>query len=197
MQMIREHYGFRSCGSHFLDLADIRLQSDERPEDLYRLRAFFEDNLMTSDGAILHRGEAIETDEDLTPTLENTITLMWLQLINHSLPRLIKQKYGADLRNKTLSSIKSEISQALPSLLKELGLECLHLCPDGGPLTPLTLALATATMNANIRKGGLSAREIWTQRDQVSGVQLPVNDRQIILQEQFSCAHIRLLSYRT
>ncbi len=70
--------------------------------------------------------------------------------------------------------------------IKELGLEYLHMYPDGGPLTPLTLALATATMNARIRKGGLSGREIWTQRDQVTGEQLPINDRQIILQPQFS-----------
>ncbi len=92
-QMIREHYGFQSCGSHFhLDLADIRLLPDERPKDLYQqLRAYFEDNLLSNDGTMLHHVEAIETDEDLTPALENTIIFMWLQLINPSLQHLIKQ----------------------------------------------------------------------------------------------------------
>ena len=44
-QKIRQHYGFQSSGAHFLDLASIRFQPDERPEDLFqRLMAFFEDN---------------------------------------------------------------------------------------------------------------------------------------------------------
>ena len=34
-QKIRQHFGFRSSGSHFLNLASIKRQPDERPEDLY------------------------------------------------------------------------------------------------------------------------------------------------------------------
>ena len=36
------------------------------------------------------------------------------------MPQLVHQRYGADLRNKTLASIKSEISSAMSSLLEEL-----------------------------------------------------------------------------
>ena len=36
------------------------------------------------------------------------------------LPLLVKQKYGSELRNKSLASLKPEISQALASLLEEL-----------------------------------------------------------------------------
>ena len=82
--------------------------------------AFFEDSLLTVDGGISHHGANVEIDEDLTPTLENTIVFMWLQLINPSLPALVKQRYGAELRNKSLASLKPEISQALDSLLDEL-----------------------------------------------------------------------------
>ena len=120
-QLIRLHYGFQSTGGHFLDLAEICIQPDERPEDLYqRIMAFFEDNLMTTDCGVTHHGVAIDTDEDLTPTIENTIVVMWLKLIHPGLPRLVKQKYGSDLRNRSIASIKPEISQALPSLLDEL-----------------------------------------------------------------------------
>ena len=120
-QKIRLHYGFQSTGAHFLDLSNIHLSPDERPEDLYqRLMAFFEDNLLTVSGGISHQGETISTDEDLTPTLENTIVFLWLQLINPGLPQLVKQKYGSELRNKSLASLKPEISQALSSLLDEL-----------------------------------------------------------------------------
>jgi len=40
-QKIRQHYGFQSTGAHFLDLASINLQADEKREDLFqRLMAF-------------------------------------------------------------------------------------------------------------------------------------------------------------
>ena len=120
-QKIRQHYGFQSTGSHFLDLASIRLQPDERPEDLFqRLMAFFEDNLLSVHGGLTHHGDQVTADEDLSPTLENTVVVLWLQLIHPGLPLLVKQKYGSELRNKTLASLKPEISQALGSLLDEL-----------------------------------------------------------------------------
>ena len=69
--------------------------------------------------------------------------------------------------------------------VEELGLEILHICPEGGPISRFNLALATANMNRRIRHSGLSSFEIWTQRDQITGDQLPINDRQIILSQQF------------
>ena len=71
--------------------------------------------------------------------------------------------------------------------IKELGTECLHITPDGGPLSRLTLALATANMKFRIRKEGFSAREVWTQRDQITGVQLPVKDRELFTQQHQEC----------
>ena len=47
LQAIRLHYCFQISNSHFLNFAGIKLQSDERPEDLYqRVVAFMEDNLL-------------------------------------------------------------------------------------------------------------------------------------------------------
>ena len=56
----------------------------------------------------------------MTPSLENTVVYMWLHLTHPGLPALVKQKYGAELRSKTLASLKPEISIALQSLLDEL-----------------------------------------------------------------------------
>ena len=118
---IREHYGFHITGSRFLDLANIRLEMNERSEDLYqRLLTFFDDNLLTTDSALTHHSVQITANEEVTPSLENVIVLLWLERIHIGLPGMIKQRYGAELRNKTLASIKPEISQALPSLLDEL-----------------------------------------------------------------------------
>ncbi|MEG7522125.1 MAG: retropepsin-like domain-containing protein, partial [Chromatiales bacterium] len=120
-QTIRLHYGFQSTGAHFLDFADIHLQADERPEDLYqRLVAFVEDNMLQEGSVILHHGDVIHVDEEMSPSLENMVVLTWLRLINPALPKLIKQRYGTELRSRTLASIKPEISQALESLLDEI-----------------------------------------------------------------------------
>ena len=120
-QKICQHYGFQSTVAHLLDLASIHLQPDERPEDLFqRLMAFFEDSLLSVDGGLTHHGDQVTTDKDLSPTLENTVVVLWLQLTHPDLPLLVKQKYGSELRNKTLASLKPEISQALGSLLNGL-----------------------------------------------------------------------------
>ena len=41
--IIREHYGFQTTGSQFLDLAHIQVKPGERPEDL---SLFFDKNLL-------------------------------------------------------------------------------------------------------------------------------------------------------
>ena len=118
--MIRKHFGFQITGAHFLDFANLHLEADERPEDLFqRLMAFGEDTLLHAN-SLSHHGDLTTEDEELTPTLENFIILTWLRLINPELPKLVKQQYGTELRSRTLASIKPEISQALTSLLDEI-----------------------------------------------------------------------------
>ena len=70
--------------------------------------------------------------------------------------------------------------------IEELGLELLNLSREGGPVSDVTLALATANTNSRIRRDGLSVREVWTQRDQLTGEQLPIVDRQLILSQHYS-----------
>ena len=114
------HFGFQITGAHFLDFANLHLEADERPEDLYqRLMALVEDTLLRAN-SLSHHGEASTEDEELTPTLENFIVLTWLKLIHPELPKLVKPRYGTELRSQTLASIKPEISQALTSLLDEI-----------------------------------------------------------------------------
>ena len=120
-QAIRMHFGFHSTGAHFIDFDDIKLEAEERPEDLYqRLLAFADDILLQQNGGITHHGEVPQEDEEVSPSLENFIVLTWLRLIHSELPKLVKQRYGTELRSRTLASIKPEISQAMNSLLDEL-----------------------------------------------------------------------------
>ena len=69
--------------------------------------------------------------------------------------------------------------------VQELEEELLKIQPDKGPVSRVTLALATAAMNSRVRREGLSSRELWTQRDQFTGNQFPVND-QLLIQNQSS-----------
>ena len=65
-------------------------------------------------------GQAVQEEEELTPTLENFAVLTWLKLIHDDLPILVNQRYGTELRSRTLASIRPEISQALNTLVEEL-----------------------------------------------------------------------------
>ena len=118
---LRQYYGFHTTGSRFLDLGTIRFQPGERAEALYqRLVSFINDNLLTRDCDVSHHGSAVKKNEAVSPSLENVVVYLWLERLHVGLPALVKQKYGAELRNRTLASIKPEISQALNSMLEEL-----------------------------------------------------------------------------
>ena len=91
-QSICLHFGFQSTRAHFLDISDIHLEADERPEDLYqRLLAFVDDSLLRPENNITHHGENVRDAEDIQPTLENMIVWLWLRLLHVDLPRVIKQ----------------------------------------------------------------------------------------------------------
>jgi len=85
-------------GAHFIDFADIHLESNKTPEDLYkRLMSFVEDLLLKAKSSS-HHGELVMEDEELSPSLENFVVLRWLKLIFPDLPRLDKERYGTELR---------------------------------------------------------------------------------------------------
>ena len=68
--------------------------------------------------------------------------------------------------------------------VQELELELLQRDPHGGPLSPVVISVANATLNSRIRSRGLSAREMWTQRDQLSNILFPLSDYDLISQQQ-------------
>ena len=67
--------------------------------------------------------------------------------------------------------------------IRELNREILNIKPTGGPLSPLELSKAVACLNGRLRSSGMSAYELWTQRDQVTGEQLPIVDRDLIINQ--------------
>lgn len=68
--------------------------------------------------------------------------------------------------------------------IRELHAEMNRVHNDDGKITPATLALAVANLNSRIRESGLSSLEMYTQRDQFTGNQLPLEDRTLILRKE-------------
>ena len=68
--------------------------------------------------------------------------------------------------------------------IKELEDEILRQDPGCRAVSVVSLATATATLNSRIRSRGLSAREMWFQRDQFSNKQISFSDYELISKQQ-------------
>ena len=85
-----------------------------RPEDLLQMFMTFEDVLLKATcNSISNEGNPVTEDEELIPSLENFVVLTWLKDIHAELPKLVKQRYGIELRSWTLVSIKPKVTLAL------------------------------------------------------------------------------------
>lgn len=67
--------------------------------------------------------------------------------------------------------------------VQELEHEFKREVPEGGLVTPVQLASAVSMFNSQIRSRGLSAREMWFQRDQYTNAQLPLQGRNLIVSQ--------------
>ena len=116
---LRSHYGFRRTGSRITELMSIQLEPSESHESLWeRYYSFFEGNLLQANG-LTHEGVKLEHSESFTPTLLNTVVVLWLHALNPMLPSLVRQAFATTLRSQTIYSIREEISESIPSLLHE------------------------------------------------------------------------------
>ena len=64
--------------------------------------------------------------------------------------------------------------------VQELQGEILRLDPTGNPISQLQLTKVTNHLNSRIRHQGLSAHEMWTQREQFTSQQITLSDQQLI-----------------
>lgn len=90
-------------------------------------------------------------------------------------PLLAQHRISIELgRAKNLN--KNPVAERAVQELEEL----LRQQPCGGPIPERLLAIATACLNTRLQSRGLSAREMWTQRDQFTCAQLPLADEELI-----------------
>ena len=82
--------------------------------------------------------------------------------------------------------------------IAELHKEIVRQLPDGGPLSPISLANVVSQLNSRLRISGLSAWEIFHQRDQFSGKSIHMPDELICQQKMNSreTNHISSAKYK-
>jgi hypothetical protein len=78
---------------------------------------------------------------------------------------------------------KNPVAEKAVQELEEEILRLIGSHPADQFLTSKRLAVATASLNARIRTRGLSAREMLSQRDQFTNQQIPVTDRDLIVEQ--------------
>lgn len=95
-------------------------------------------------------------------------------LVNNKL--LAKHRISIDIgRIKNIN--KNPVAERA---IQELETEILRYDPMCRTVTPLYLCLITSRLNTRIRSRGLSAKDMWTHRDQFSHDQIPVDDNDLI-----------------
>ena len=118
---LRIHFGFRKSGALILDLTSLHQEEGESYEALWeQYHSFVTDNLLQPSDGITHLGSKVTNKEKISPTLHNMMVTLWLHTIHSALPSLVKQKYTTELRNRSLASLREEISESLDSLISQV-----------------------------------------------------------------------------
>ena len=126
------------------------------------------------------------------PALKDALIVLTsrLKLGNHLNIRVDGQSSLASLRtDKSLEPLGIFLDVGQPKnvnknatadkAIRELREQLVRLSPHGGPVSDATLARATAFLNTVIRHTGRSAKELWMSRDQLSGVNIQLDDHSI------------------
>ena len=120
---VKLHYNKQQSGSLLNDVWKVKREPDETPQALLsRLRQIYDENLLTQ-GGLYHVDGQVTEDEEMSPTLLNTIILQWLEILHPQLRDLVTQKFITQLREGTYGALLPEISRSVDGLLDELNNE--------------------------------------------------------------------------
>lgn len=122
-EQIRALYHIENDDVTLFEWEDFKMETEEKeyPEMLYRrLRSFMQENLVKADSSVLFKGKAPDKNETLSPTLEKLIVIKWLRCIDPALPKLVKEKFGSELKMKSIVDLQPNISRMIPSLLEQI-----------------------------------------------------------------------------
>ena len=151
---LEQHYQVQKKGAHFLSISDIRFNSSDTYENFYmELHGAVEDSLRKEGELLLFRNsEPLAEDEEMSPTLENMVVLLWLERIDPRLPKKVSATFAHQMvGNTSLRDLQPTISARLPGLLQELdeaaaNRASLHAADAHEPVQP-TVAAAFSMRN--------------------------------------------------
>ena len=88
IRYLEQYYRIQKTGAHFLSIHEIRFNPSDSPENFYmELHGAVEDSLRKRGETLLYRNDdVLEEDEEMSPTLENMVVLMWLERIDPACP---------------------------------------------------------------------------------------------------------------
>ena len=119
--VIWEHYDVSPNPSTFLDFVDLCLMKEERYIDLYyRMLYHCEQHLVKSGAQVA--GVQVQTDEILTHSYKNMITLNWLQALDPNLVNIVKLEKHKELKEgQQIYTFVNDISKNIDEWLKRHG----------------------------------------------------------------------------
>ena len=119
-QVVRLHSNIQTSGALLNNIWNITRHADETPQALYsRVKQAYDDCLIRKN-TIVYKTAALTVDEQLSPTLHNTIILHWLQILHPKLRDLVTQRFCTQLRGASYAALWPEISKSIDMLLQEL-----------------------------------------------------------------------------
>jgi len=120
---LEQHYQVQKKGAHFLSISEIRFNSGDTYENFYmELHGAVEDSLRKEGELLLFRNsEPLAEDEEMSPTLENMVVLLWLERIDPRLPKKVSATFAHQMiGNTSLRDLQPTICARIPGLLQEL-----------------------------------------------------------------------------
>lgn len=120
---LEQYYHIQKSGAHFLSISEIRFNPSDSFENFYmELHGAVEDSLRRQGEILIYRNnEELDEDEEMSPTLENMIVMMWLERIDPRLPKKISSTFAHQMvGNTSLRDLQPIISARLPALIQEL-----------------------------------------------------------------------------
>ena len=147
---LEQYYHIQKSGAHFLSISDTRFNAADSHENFYmELHAAVKDSLRKQGELLLFRNnEPLVEDEEMSPTLENMVVLLWLERIDPRLPKKVSTTFAHQMvGNTSLRDLQPTICGRLPGLLQELDEAAVNSARPCTLLThpdPVTLTAAAA-----------------------------------------------------
>ncbi len=124
LKYLETRYNVGKQGSNFLNVDDLAYSPDKSYGEFFmEVQEAFADSLAPRGTRIRFlNNETLDRDEQLTPIVHNTITWLWLRLIDPRLPKRIKQLYAKELDKEgyMLRDLQEMICDRLPNILQEM-----------------------------------------------------------------------------